>query len=135
MFRNECCNGTQPPTILHVEDHRTVADAVSHTLEAEGWLVEACDNGATALAKIEGGSHYDLLILGNELPGINGIELIPRTRELAHRQRTPIIMLSASDIEREARRAGANAFLRKLQDMSALAETVARLLARQQKQS
>jgi CheY-like chemotaxis protein len=108
-----------------------VADAVRYALETEGWLVEGCDNGAAALAKIESGAHYDLLILDNELPGINGIDLITRTKTLAHRQRTPIIMLSASDVERDARRAGASAFLRKPQEIPALAETIARLLARQ----
>lgn len=131
MFRDECCNAAQPVTILHVEDHQMVADAVRYALETEGWLVEGCDNGAAALAKIESGAHYDLLILDNELPGINGIDLITRTKALAHRQRTPIIMLSASDVERDARRAGASAFLRKPQEIPALAETIARLLARQ----
>ncbi len=131
MFRDECCNAAQPVTILHVEDHQMVADAVRYALETEGWLVEGCDNGAAALTKIESGAHYDLLILDNELPGIGGIELITQTRALAHRQRTPIIMLSASDVERDARRAGASAFLRKPQEIPALAETIARLLARQ----
>lgn len=131
MFRDECCNAAQPVTILHVEDHQMVVDAVRYALETEGWLVEGCDNGAAALAKIESGAHYDLLILDNELPGINGIDLITRAKALAHRQRTPIIMLSASDVERDARRAGASAFLRKPQEIPALAETIARQLARQ----
>lgn len=135
MFRDECCRAAQAVTILHVEDHQTVADAVRETLESEGWVVERCDDGAAALAKIEGGAHYDLLILDNELPGMNGIELIRRARALAHRQRTPIIMLSASDVETEARRAGASAFLRKPQGVAALAETIARLLARRPRQS
>lgn len=130
MFRDECCGGAQPVTILHVEDRRTIADAVRYALETEGWLVEGCDNGAAALSKIESGAHYDLLILDNELQGINGIDLITRTKALAHRQRTPIIMLSASDVERDARRAGASAFLRKPQEIPVLAETIARLLAR-----
>jgi FixJ family two-component response regulator len=43
-------------------------------------------------------------------------------------------MLSAGDLEREARRAGASVFLRKPEDMHALAETIARLLARRTKQ-
>jgi two-component system, chemotaxis family, chemotaxis protein CheY len=135
MFRDECCNGTQPVTILHVEDHQTVADAVKDTLESEGWVVEACDDGAAALAKLEGGAHYDLLILDNELPGMSGIELIRQTKALAHRQRTPIIMLSASDVETEARRAGASAFLKKPQGVATLAETTARLLARRPRHS
>lgn len=130
MFRDECCNAAQQITILRVGDHRTVADAVRYSLEAEGWLVEACDNGAVALAKLESGAHYDLVILDNELPGISGIELTKRIRALAHRQRTPVIMLSANDVEREARRVGVSIFLKKSQDIASLAETIARLLAR-----
>lgn len=98
-------------------------------------MVERCDDGAAALSKIEGGDHYDLLILDNVLPGMNGIELIRRARALAHRQRTPIIMLSASGVEDEARRAGASAFLRKPKGVAALAETIARLLARRPRRS
>lgn len=54
--------------------------------------------------------------------------------ELPHRRQVPVIMLSAGDFEREARRAGASVFLRKPEDTDALAETIARLLARKLKQ-
>jgi len=60
---------------------------------------------------------------------MNGIELIRQTRALAHRQQTPIIMLSGDDVEMEARRAGANAILRKPDDVALIAETAAHLLA------
>ena len=43
-------------------------------------------------------------------------------------------MLSASDVEREAKRAGADAFLRKPEDMLAIAVTMARLLAGRRKE-
>ena len=45
----------------------------------------------------------------------------------------PIIMLSGSDVEREAKRAGADAFLRKPEDVLAIAVTIARLLAGKRK--
>ena len=66
----------------------------------------------------------------NKLPDTTGIELIRRTRMLAHRQQTPIIMLSGDEVETEARRVGANHFLRKPDDVASIPETVARLLAR-----
>jgi CheY-like chemotaxis protein len=125
--------GTQPITILHVEDNKLVANAVKETLEVEGWTVESFREGTAALEMISSNQHYDVLIFDNGLPDTNGIELIRQTRQLLHRQQTPIIMFSASDIEREARRVGANAFLRKPEDTSAIAETVARLLARKPK--
>lgn len=81
------------------------------------------------------GARYDILIFDNRLPDKSGLELIQRTRALAHRQQTPLIMLSGDAVEIQARRAGANAFLRKPEDVSAIAETIARLLARRLKQS
>jgi CheY-like chemotaxis protein len=121
---------TRPLTILHVEDNNIVANAVKDSLEMEGWTVESFREGTTALQMISSEMHFDVLIFDNELSDTNGIELIGQTRQLPHRKQTPIIMFSASDVEREARLAGANAFLRKPEDVNAIAETIAQLLAR-----
>lgn len=123
----------RPLRILHIEDNELVADALKEALEMEGWTVETFSEGNDALKMIAGKANYDVVILDNDVPGVNGIEIIRQTRQLPHRQQTPIIMLSSSDVEREARRAGANAFLRKPEDIAAIAETVARLLARKPK--
>ncbi len=113
-FREELnCPELRAVCVLHTEDDRLVADAVNITLHDEGWSVETCLNGAVALEKLRGGDRFDVLIFDNNLPDTSGIELIKQTRALAHRQQTPIIMLSGDDVEPEARRAGANAFLRK----------------------
>jgi CheY-like chemotaxis protein/Tfp pilus assembly protein PilF len=131
MFRDEVeCPDTRVVTVFHVEDDALVAEGVRMTLEGEGWTVETCGDGATALERLAGSARYDVLIFDNRLPDTSGLELIRQTRGMAHRQQTPIIMLSASDVELQARRAGANAFLRKPEDLHALTETVARLLAR-----
>jgi CheY-like chemotaxis protein len=124
---------TRPLSILHVEDNKLIADAVKDTLEMEGWTVESFREGTAALQIISSDEHYDVLIFDNGLPDTDGIELIRQTRLLPHRQQTPIIMFSASEVEKEARRAGANAFLRKPVDANLIAETVARLLARKPK--
>jgi two-component system chemotaxis response regulator CheY len=131
MFRSdEDCPETRAVVVLHVEDEATVSEPVSMVLHDEGWSVETCTDGATALEKLESGERFDVLIFDNNLPNINGVELIKRTRALAHRQRTPIIMLSGGEVEVEARRAGANYFLPKPSGIASLAETVAHLLAR-----
>lgn len=118
----------RPVTILHAEDDRVVADAVRDTLELEGWEVDTCANGATALKWIESGTPYDVLLLDYDLPRVNGLELVRRARQLPHRKRTPVIMLSATDCEREAWRAGVTAFLQKPDDVLKLAETITRVL-------
>ncbi|HEX8128899.1 MAG TPA: response regulator [Pyrinomonadaceae bacterium] len=116
------------PHILLVEDSKFVSDAVRETLEAEGWWVETCADGCVAALLIASEAHFDLLLLDNELPHVTGLELTQRARGLAHRKRTPIIMLSASECRGDARRAGANEFLRKPQDIGKIVETIARLL-------
>ena len=117
-----------PLTILYAEDHHIVAHTVKETLEEEGWRVVLCYDGAAALAQIASEANYDLMMLDNYMPNVNGIELVRYARELPHRKETPIIILSASECARDARQAGANEFLRKPQDIGKIVETVARLL-------
>jgi two-component system chemotaxis response regulator CheY len=119
----------RPITILHVEDSRMVAAAVRDTLQFEGWKVITSEDGSAGLKLIMGSEHYDVLLVDYDLPFVNGLSLVRRARQLAHRQRTPIIMLSATNYEREAREVGVDAFLRKPEDVLKLAETITRLLA------
>src|SRR5215211_1284752 len=97
-------------TILYVEDHKLVADAVRDTLEAEGWRVVACLDGAAALTRIASGARYDLLITDNHLPHVNGLELVRYARRLKHRSELPIVMFSAVDCRAEAEQAGVDVF-------------------------
>jgi CheY-like chemotaxis protein/tetratricopeptide (TPR) repeat protein len=114
--------------ILHVEDDETVAGRVKEMLEEQGWEVVTCVNGNAALEKIFGEDDYDLLLVDYHLPGVNGLELIDRARELDHRCDVPMVVLAGSPVEAAVREAGADAFLRKPQDMSSLVETINRLL-------
>src|SRR5205809_1570672 len=119
---------TSPISILHVEDNAQVANLVADMFAGKKWRVELCHDGDNALRKLTGEEHYDLLVVDNDLPELTGLELIRRARRITRRRRTPIIMLSASDCEREAWRAGVNAFLKKPEQIDELSTTVARLL-------
>jgi CheY-like chemotaxis protein len=119
-------------TILYVEDYEPIRQSVKEILELEGWRVEICADGLAALSLIESGAHYDLLLLDNELPHLSGIEMVRRARTLPHRKQTPIIMVSASEAGREARRAGAQLFLKKPEGMRTLVESIKLLNTRPQ---
>jgi CheY-like chemotaxis protein/predicted negative regulator of RcsB-dependent stress response len=120
---------TRPVTILYVEDNKLLLRTIMDTLALEGWRVEVCEDGAQALAKIESAEAFDLFLLDSNLPGLSGIELTRRARQMAHRRQTPIIMFSASRVEMAAQRAGASAFLRKPDDVNEVVKTITRLLA------
>jgi len=114
--------------ILHVEDNEVVAQLVDEMFAGDEWLVELCTDGDSALRKLTGNDHYDLLLVDNDLPGLSGLDLVQRARKITHRRRTPIVMLSGSNCETEAWGAGVNAFLRKPEEISELPSTIARLL-------
>jgi two-component system, chemotaxis family, chemotaxis protein CheY len=115
-------------SILHVEDNDSVARLVKETLESKGWKVETCGDGDLGLQKIASDARYDLIVLDHELPGRNGLELIDRARRMPHRRQTPVVMLSATVDDDAARQAGADAGLRKPEEISALTDTISRLL-------
>ena len=118
----------QPVSILFAEAEAAVAEAVKGSMESLGWQVEVCRSGAEAWRRLRGRERYDLLIFDHELKRLGGIELTRRARQLPHRRRTPVIVLSASDTEKEAWRAGADAVLRKPEDVAWLSATAGRLL-------
>ena len=122
--------GARRYSILYAEQAPLVAEAVRETLEAEGWRVEVCARGDEALRRLQGEARFDLLILDFRLPGLDGLELARRARSLPHAVRTPIIMFTDSEVERDARRTGVDAYLRKPRGVYSLARTAAGLLAR-----
>lgn len=114
--------------ILHAEDSPQVADAVRDTLQTLGWKVETYADAAEAMRRIESKERYDLIIFDNDLgQAVSGLDLLRRARQLPHRKRAPVIMLSAGDIEPQAWGAGASAFLRKPHDIGRLTAVVTRL--------
>ena len=118
---------TQALTVLHVEDDETILGNVKELLESEGWAVESCSDGNIALENIRGNRHYDLLLLDYDLPGLNGVELVRRTRKMSHRSEIPIIVLSATPVDADARDAGADVFLQKPIHISSLVQTIDRV--------
>ena len=114
--------------ILYAEDYDLVLFTVKQLLELEGWGVDVCRDGAAALKKIEADDDLDLIILDSELPGMHGLELLRHARTLLHRQTTPVIVFTASECERDALAAGADAFLKKPIGIRDLIDTIERLL-------
>jgi CheY-like chemotaxis protein len=124
---------TQTTAILHVEDNRPVGRLVRDTLAAQGMRVDSCVNGLTALEILKTAAHYDALVVDDNLPGLSGLELVLRARSLPRRSNLPIVMLAGDDCEKEAWRAGVDAFLLKPKGVNQLASITSRAIAERRK--
>ena len=92
--------------ILVVDDERAVRESLRRALQLEGYEVELAEDGADALAKLNGGGTPDAVILDVLMPGIDGLEVCRRIRREGNS--VPVLMLTAR-AEVEDRVAGLDA--------------------------
>lgn len=115
--------------ILYLEDNSRLQELVRDVLEFAGWYVKSSPDSIHSWAMLDcTKEHFDLLLFDHEIRGIDGLEMTRRVRRMPHRKETPIILLSLYDLEAEARAAGADAFLRKPNNLLELVDTIRRLL-------
>ncbi|GHF98595.1 MULTISPECIES: response regulator transcription factor [Amycolatopsis] len=91
----------QAGRVLVVDDDETVRDVVRRYLEVGGFTVDMAGDGAEGLAKFAA-HEPDLVVLDVMMPGINGLEVCRRLRQVSQ---VPIVMLTALG-EEENRIAG-----------------------------
>ena len=120
---------TRPAIILYVEQNQMLLQTVRDVLEFAGWYVRPCQDDGYAVAYVESTQHhFDLLLIDHDSRAFSGLKLVERARRQPHRRDTPIILISLEDISEDARRAGADAFLRKPNNLIELVNTIERLL-------
>lgn len=116
-----------PAKILVVDDEQRILRFLVRGLQAEGFAVDAADNGADGLHKaLEGG--YDLVILDLLMPGMDGASVL---RQLVARRPTQAVLvlscLNATATKVRLLEAGAEDYLAK---PFSLDELLARVRAR-----
>ena len=119
----------RPAVILYVEQNQILLQTVRDVLEFAGWYVKPCSDEGYAVAYVESAEHFDVLLIDHDFRGFSGLKLMERARKQLHRKETPIVLISLEDISEEASRAGADAFLRKPNNLIELVDTIRRLLA------
>lgn len=77
---------------LIIEDDAPTAAHVASLLEGMGFGVEVCGNGLNGL-KQAAGNQFSLIVADRMLPGLDGLEIVGKLRELD--VKTPILILSA----------------------------------------
>ena len=107
--------GQFDPVVLSVDDEPLSRRAVEHAIEKAGVRGIACDNGRTAL-ELAAKTHFDLVVLDVDMPGMNGYEVCTKLRALPAYKETPVIFVtSLSDFQSRARStlSGANDLIAK----------------------
>lgn len=80
--------------ILVVEDEKRLADALSHILLEEKYMVDVVHDGEDGISYGESGI-YDCIILDIMLPSMNGFDVCLELRR--RKITTPVLMLTAKD--------------------------------------
>ena len=122
---------SEPLTLLYVEDNGANFTLCQRVLESTGlYKVRRADSSEQALELLKE-FRPALILLDLDLPGMGGIELAQHLQTHADFAAIPIIVVTASVMQLERRRAleaGAAAFLEKPFDIGEMRTTVAEVL-------
>ncbi len=114
--------------ILVIDDNETLRYALSELLGESGFECKTADDGPSALNELKINS-YDLAILDMKLPGMNGLEILKRIRDI--NKDIPVIMITAfGDVRTavEAMKCGAQDFITKPFDNNSMILTIKKTL-------
>jgi len=115
------------PKILVADDDQITRTLSTRILKEEGWDINTAETGEEALAAITPDIHVVLLDI--YLPGLSGIEVLPKIKQLA--PRSQVVVLSGSEKPKDgadAIKAGAFDFLSKPVKKEELLSTLDRAL-------
>ena len=122
------------PRILVVEDDPDLRTILRLQLLSQDWEVTETTNGAEGFAAIKEQTP-DCVILDLMMPVMDGFGFLKRVRSMMELQDVPILILTASEDERNKIRGfqyQANAYMSKPYDLDELTAAVKRLLAFEQ---
>ncbi len=115
-------------TILVVDDDEAIRTLLQEELEEEGYAVKIATNARDALKMVEA-EPLDLVILDIRMPGMDGLEALPRI--LGLKEGLPVILNSAySQYQESFMSWAADAYVVKSSDLTELKEKVKKLVTK-----
>jgi DNA-binding response OmpR family regulator len=119
------------PRVLIIDDEAHIRHMMRLTLEAAGYEVGEAADGLRGLEMCSAGILWDVVLLDQKMPGIDGIETLRRLRECALATRVIMVTAFASiELAVEAMKLGATDFVRKPMTPDILRNTVAAALTK-----
>jgi len=122
-------------SVLIVDDEKNIRLTLRETLKSLDLNVDAAVNGEEAL-DMAAQQSYDLVLLDLKMPGMDGIDVLRRLRELS--PKTAVVLLTAHgnvECAVEAMKLGAVDFLQKPFAPQEIRDLVTQVFARQKKRS
>lgn len=120
-----------PPTILVVDDHSDLRDALAVMLEAEGFRVADANNGGEALDYLRASLPPSAIILDLDMPIMSGWDFLAECRQNAAWRTIPTIVLTGVSIaERRRDELGAIPIFTKPFNFDELLVTLRRVMIR-----
>jgi len=130
LVRRNTDTGREKPLILIIDDSVTFRLSLAETLQENGYDVGLAESGEEGLLRAAD-LRPDILIVDQQLPGMDGAEVLRRVRLDAALRRIPCLFLTASrqaKSELKALEAGADAFVSKDGDPAVVLAKLAALL-------
>jgi two-component system response regulator (stage 0 sporulation protein F) len=113
-------------TVLVVDDEESIRFLYREELEEEGYTVITAADGDEALRKVRS-DKPDLITLDIRMPGMDGIEVLQRIREMD--KEIPVIMSTAyGEYRNDFNVWASDAYVIKTANLGELKETIKRLL-------
>jgi len=117
--------------ILIIDDEEHIRRMMRLTLEAAGYSVDEAADGVEGVRLYAGGSSWDLVVLDQRMPGIDGLETLRRLKADSPSARVVMATAYASiELAVDAMKLGAADFVRKPMTPQMLRNAVAAALAK-----
>jgi DNA-binding response OmpR family regulator len=107
--------------VMVIDDDSAIRRLYKEELEEEGYEVFLAESGEEAL-RIFGDIKPDIVTLDIRMPGVNGIELLRKIKELD--SKLPVIMCTAYDYKDDFNIWASDAYVVKSSDLSELKDTI-----------
>jgi DNA-binding response OmpR family regulator len=118
--------------ILIIDDEENIRRMMRLTLETANYEVGEASDGAEGLEVYGDGSNWDVVLLDQRMPGMDGLETLRRIKERSSDARVIMVTAYASiELAVDAMKLGATDFLRKPMTPEILRGALAAVLAKQ----
>ncbi|QXZ09413.1 response regulator [Comamonas sp. Y33R10-2] len=126
----------QANRVLIVDDNASARDILASMVRGFGMRTDAVDSGDKALAALHhavgSGSPYDLVLMDWRMPGMDGLEVARRIREVEHLATIPAVLMVTAygrdEVQRQAEQLGLQGLLTKPVTESVLFNSILEIL-------